>query len=89
MGDSAAFDYLAALGEKRVDFAFIDGSHSYEYVKSDTVRVFELLAPGATVLWHDYQPFWTGVCQFLNELGEELPAQRIGGTTFAYYRRPF
>ena len=36
------------------DVAFIDGCHAYEYVKSDTEGVLQVMRPGALVLWHDY-----------------------------------
>jgi predicted O-methyltransferase YrrM len=32
-GDSANFDFGNTLVSRRIDFAFIDGSHSYKYVK--------------------------------------------------------
>jgi Methyltransferase domain len=88
-GDSATFDFAGTVGGDRVDFAFIDGAHSYEYVKSDTERMMPLLSPkGAVVLWHDYQPFWTGVCHYLNALSKQIPLQRIEGTCIVYYRAP-
>jgi hypothetical protein len=85
-GDSVNFDFGNALGSRRIDFAFIDGSHSYEYVKSDTEKVFRHLASKATVLWHDYQPFWNGVCLFLNEFHECYPLCHIEGTSLVYLR---
>jgi predicted O-methyltransferase YrrM len=85
-GDSAVFDFSAAIGDRKIDFAFIDGSHSFEYVKSDTERILERLAPDAIVLWHDYAPFWYGVCQYLDELQSTRTLCRIEGTTLAYYR---
>jgi hypothetical protein len=46
----------------------VDGSHSYEYVMSDSERALALLAgkPG-TIVWHDYGT-WPGVTLALNEL---------------------
>jgi len=85
-GDSADFDFGNALGSRRIDFAFIDGSHSYEYVKSDTEKIFRHLALNATVLWHDYQPFWYGVCRFLTEFREYYPVCHIEGTSLVYLR---
>jgi len=72
-GDSATFDYSFLKG--RMDFVFIDGSHSYEYVLSDSRTALRLLGPnGGTVLWHDYDtPYWPGVTRALNELYTEDP----------------
>lgn len=63
-GDSATFDFAP----HRADFVFIDGSHAYEYVVSDSMRALELLggAPGVLV-WHDYGA-WEGVTRGLDEL---------------------
>lgn len=65
-GDSARFDYAPYLG--RMDVIFIDGSHSYEYVRNDTEVALKLAGPSALILWHDYQPFWSGVVRHLEEL---------------------
>jgi predicted O-methyltransferase YrrM len=51
-GDSATFDFAAYYG--RVDFMFIDGSHAYEYVKSDTLAALKMVRAGGTIVWHDY-----------------------------------
>jgi len=36
------------------DLIFIDGSHYYEYVKSDTQNALGCLTAGGLVVWHDY-----------------------------------
>jgi len=51
-GDSATFDYSPFYG--KVDFFFIDGSHSYEYVKSDTLNALKCCHPGSVIAWHDF-----------------------------------
>jgi predicted O-methyltransferase YrrM len=83
LGDSATFDYTPYEG--KMDLVFIDGSHSYDYVKSDTQKALKLAASSAYILWHDYQPFWSGVVQYLNELYDQggLFAQlrKIQGTS--------
>jgi predicted O-methyltransferase YrrM len=66
------------LGEK-VQFAFIDGDHSYEGVKNDTEKVFRCLDDIACVCWHD--ALWGGndlVPKYLNELKDSgYPIFRI------------
>jgi predicted O-methyltransferase YrrM len=85
LGDSMTFDFGAALRGQRVDFAFIDGSHGYDYVASDTRKLRELLAPGGLLLWHDYTPGWPGVLEYLDELATELPLRRIDGTALVLH----
>ena len=65
-GDSATFDFSPFVN--RVDFVFVDGSHAYDYVLSDSRRARQLLREGrGVILWHDYA-IWDGVTRALNEL---------------------
>ncbi len=51
-----------------IEFIFIDGSHSYEYLLNDSKQVLKLLRNGKGVmLWHDYD-VWEGVTRALNKL---------------------
>jgi predicted O-methyltransferase YrrM len=87
LGDSATFDFRGLLAGRRVDLAFIDGSHTHDYVRNDTERVLEVLAPGGVVLWHDFTPAWPGVVAYLTELARELPLVRIAGTSLVCLNR--
>lgn len=51
-GDSAAFDFGPWHG--KVDLFFIDGAHSYDYVRSDTENALRCLRPGGAIAWHDF-----------------------------------
>ncbi len=51
-GDSATFDFAPFHG--KVDFFFIDGAHSYEYVRSDTLNALKACHPGSVIAWHDF-----------------------------------
>jgi SAM-dependent methyltransferase len=83
-GDSAAFDFSPFAGT--MDFVFIDGSHSYQYVLRDSATALRLLRNRrGVILWHDYgTPCWAGVTQALNELfvqgGAFAGLRRIEGT---------
>lgn len=82
-GDSATFDFSPYYNE--VDFVFIDGSHSYDYVISDTERALRLLRNRrGIILWHDYGS-WEGVTKALNQLyssGDGFrDLQHVEGTT--------
>lgn len=83
-GDSAAFPYESYC--KRIDFCFVDASHSYEYVMSDSLNALALLSPeGGSILWHDYDS-WPGVTKALNTLYLKdkrfCNMKRIQGTSF-------
>ena len=86
--DSKALDVSTWAG--RCDLVFVDGSHAYSYVVSDSEKALELVAPGGLVLWHDYAGprHASGVYRALNELAQRLPLVRIEGTTLVAYRRP-
>jgi hypothetical protein len=82
-GDSATFDLSPFLNT--MDFVFIDGSHSYEYGLSDSVKAVKLLKDGrGVILWHDYGN-WEGITEALNELyseeGEFKGLRHIKGTS--------
>jgi hypothetical protein len=69
-----------------VDFVFVDGSHSYEYVLNDSRHALKLIRNGkGVILWHDYGTFWKGVKKALDELylgGNEFKGLRqIEGTS--------
>lgn len=53
LGDSKTFDYAGL--NKKFDVIFIDGNHHYDFVKSDTEKVFQnLVHEDSIVVWHDY-----------------------------------
>jgi len=86
-GDSKTFDFQTALAGATVDLAFIDGSHSYEYVRNDTERIIPLLSRTSVIIWHDYCRSWPGVVRYLNELGKSHPLVHIAGTSVVFWAR--
>ena len=82
--DSAKYDF-AEIGVS-FDLIFIDGSHTYEYVKNDTEKTLPLLAPGGVMLWHDCCAMgqnygvYLYLCQHL-----QGKVKIIEGTTLACY----
>lgn len=83
-GDTATFDFQT-IGHPT--FFFIDGSHTYEYCKSDSEKCLCLCPRGGTFLWHDCNETHPGVLRFLSEwrgLGRNIV--RIQGTDLAYWR---
>ncbi|MFA6564735.1 MAG: class I SAM-dependent methyltransferase [Verrucomicrobiia bacterium] len=89
LGDSATFNYTPFLGQ--MDMVFVDGSHSYEYVLSDSRIAFQLLRRCGIIIWHDYGCDCLGVTLALNELfasgGEFKALRHIRGTRLAYLER--
>jgi len=87
-GDSANFNFSSFL--KKMDFIFIDGSHSYDYVLSDSKIAAKLLnTDGGIILWHDYDTnYWPGVTKALNELYAQDPyfqeLKHIKSTSLVY-----
>jgi tRNA A58 N-methylase Trm61 len=81
--DSMKFDTTPY--QNTMDFIFIDGDHSYEYVKNDTEKAFELLAPNGAIAWHDFAGKTEGVVKYLSELAIEKPLMRIKDTCLILY----
>lgn len=89
-GDSATFDFSRYAGA--VDLMFVDGSHSYDYARSDSRVALSLVRPGGLILWHDYDtPYWPGVTRALNELcaqkRECAGLMHIAGTSLCLLQR--
>ncbi|HEY9518454.1 MAG TPA: class I SAM-dependent methyltransferase [Gemmatimonadales bacterium] len=85
LGDSKQFDERPFAG--RCDVVFVDGSHAYSYVVSDSAKALTMVRPGGLVLWHDYSPECPGVFRALNELVQRLPLVHVEGTTLVAHRR--
>lgn len=90
-GDSASFDFTPYEG--RMDMVFVDGAHSYDYVKNDTAVALRLLKPeGGLILWHDYgSPYWKDLTRALNELHKTDPQfktmQHVKGTALVVWEK--
>jgi Methyltransferase domain len=82
-GDSATFDYSPFAG--KVDLFFIDGAHSYEYVRSDTMNAFKCCHPGSVIAWHDFGRLGVnGVSKWLQELSHKHELYAIPGGSLAF-----
>lgn len=67
---------------------FVDGSHAYDYVLSDTRAAMTIVDPGGLVVWHDYG-IWEGVTNALDELEqrERFGLRNIRGTSLVIWKR--
>jgi len=83
-GDSREFDFAPYYG--KIDLVYIDGNHSYDYVKSDTEQALKMVRENGVIVWHDYD-FIThsDVFRYLNELSKTLPIYSIANSRFAIY----
>jgi hypothetical protein len=68
-------------------FFFIDGSHTYEYIKQDSEKCLALCGGKGVFLWHDCDELHPGVVKFILEwraAGRNI--RRISGTSLAYWK---
>ena len=85
-GDSATFDFSPYAGA--MDLVYVDASHSYSYVKSDTEAALSMLSASGTIVWDDYTHY-PGIYAYLNELAPSLdrPIFHVLGTRLAVHSR--
>lgn len=84
-GDSYKFDYSPYY--KKVDFFFIDGAHSYEYVRSDTLNALKCVRRGGVIAWHDYGRVGVnGVSKWLHELARYYEIFSVPGSSVAFMK---
>lgn len=82
--DSATFDESPYLGS--IDLAFVDGAHSYEYVKNDSEKAWRMLRSGGIIAWHDCVPSHRDVVKYVKECGWN--ARMAHGTSIAFAVKP-
>lgn len=78
--DSATFDEAPYLGS--MDLVFVDGAHSYEYVKNDTDKGWKMLRPGGVLAWHDCNAQHRDVVRCIKEFGADV--KLVAGTALAF-----
>lgn len=80
--DSTELDFLAEIGE--VDFAFIDGGHSYEVILNDTEGVRSCMKKGV-IVWHDFgSNIHSDVTRYLNDYAKENQIFYVSGGLCAF-----
>jgi hypothetical protein len=85
LADSATYDWSRHVG--RAGLVFVDGSHAYDYVLSDSATALRLIAESGVVIWHDYG-VWEGVTRALDnfEMKNHLGLRHIRGTTLVVFQ---
>lgn len=83
-GDSATFDFSKWHGA--VDLFFVDGAHSYDYVRSDTLNALRCVRPGGVLAWHDYGRLeQSGVTRWLHEFARDHAVFAVPNGSIAYH----
>lgn len=82
--DSAAFDESPFV--EVMDFVFVDGAHSADYVRNDSEKGWRMLRRGGIIAWHDCRAQDPAVVRYLLECPFQ-PA-RINGTSLAFAVKP-
>lgn len=83
LGDTATYDFGKIPDP--ITFFFIDGSHTYEYARSDTLRCMEIARGPSTFLWHDCDTGHPGVLKWMVEMIDlGFPVSRIAHTSIAH-----
>lgn len=86
LGDSATFDFSRYSG--LIDMIFVDGSHTYDYIASDTANALTMLSPTGVILFHDFlNHYHEDVTRFLYRFAMEQKVYHIRGTTMALLSR--
>ncbi|GIL15768.1 MAG: hypothetical protein BroJett039_09410 [Chloroflexota bacterium] len=82
-GDSAAFDFSPFYNQ--IDLFFIDGAHSYEYVRSDTLNALRCCHPGSVIAWHDFGRVGVnGVSKWILEFARTHQVYCVPGSSLAF-----
>lgn len=85
-GDSAKFDFSSYYDS--CSLVFVDGSHAYEYLLSDTEEAMKMVKTGGVIVWHDYG-IWEGVTKGLEEIENKykMGLVNISNTSLVYWRK--
>ena len=83
-GDSRVFDFSPFFG--KMDLVFVDASHAYEAVLSDSLQAFKLISDSGIIVWDDYDPIHgLGVMRALAEIARHKSVLWIKGTRFCVH----
>lgn len=83
-GDSANFDFEPYWHS--IDLFFIDGAHTYEYVRLDTLNALRCCHSGSVIAWHDFgrAGLSRGVTRWLEQLSQVVKVYTTPGSSIAF-----
>ncbi len=80
--DSTELDFVKSVGN--IEFAFIDGGHHYDVVRSDTEKTLGILKQGV-IVWHDFASgIHSDVTRFLHERSKHTRIFHVLGSLCAF-----
>jgi predicted O-methyltransferase YrrM len=84
--DSKHFNESSYAG--KMDLIFVDGSHAFSYVMSDSEKAFKMVAPNGIIIWHDYRgPIVTrDVFKALNDIAKNRKLVHLKGTSLVVFK---
>jgi hypothetical protein len=61
-----------------LDFVYIDGNHSYEFVKKDIELYYPKIKPGGVIAGHDFAASFMGLCKAVTEFSKKKKLKLYG-----------
>lgn len=81
------YDGSLLYEDETIDFLFIDANHTYEGVLKDLVSWYPKVKKGGMVCGHDYELYWSGVVQAVDEfIGKDNIKMDTGSHSFIHYK---
>jgi len=75
---------------EQFDLIFIDGAHTYSYVKNDSEKAFQMIKKGGYILWHDFnigKKSCKDVVKYLEENVYKKKIYHIKNTSLCFYQK--
>ena len=82
--DASSFDFEPFAAA--MDFVFVDAAHDYPHGVADSRTALRLVRPGGVVVWHDFEPYWSGLVHAICEATAGRPLRKLSGTSMAVLR---
>jgi hypothetical protein len=70
----------------RADLVLIDGGHSFNIIKTDTVNARSVITDEGLIIWDDYWWFYPDVIHYLDQLADTIPLNLIEGTNLVIHQ---
>ncbi|MHB8437670.1 MAG: class I SAM-dependent methyltransferase [Acidimicrobiales bacterium] len=75
LDDSLSVDLSRYFGT--CGLVLVDGGHSEEIVRADTLNAMRLIEPGGIVVWDDYSEQWPGVTRAVDSITAEMDLEVV------------
>jgi hypothetical protein len=75
-------------GKYKVDFVYIDGNHSYDYVKKDIELYYPFVKSGGVIGGHDFRADCEGLCRAVLEFADKNKLKLNGWITDWWLVKP-